>query len=56
MARKWKVERMVDGKWHMYGVYTDKFINQMAAAIQDLVNAGFEVYKTIRIVEVDPDG
>lgn len=56
MAKKWKVERLVDGEWYMYGVYTMNFIEQLAAAIETLVRADGEVYKTIRVIEVDDDG
>ena len=52
MTRKWKVERLVDGEWCMFGVYSANFIEQLAAAIEVLVKAGGEIYKTIRVVEV----
>lgn len=54
--RKWRVDRCVDGKWQMYGMYSAHFINQLAAAIEHLVKAGYEMYKTIKIVEVGDDG
>ena len=54
--KKWKLERLVDGEWCFYGMYTANFIAQLAAAVEELVKSGFEVYKTIRITEVGEDG
>lgn len=54
--KKWRIDRLVDGEWQMYGMFSANFIQQLAAAVEALVKAGFEVYKTIRVVEVGEDG
>lgn len=54
--KKYRLETLVDGKWRMHGFYPEKFISQMAQAVSDLRAKGFEMYKTMRLVEVTDDG
>lgn len=54
--KKYRLETLVDGKWRMHGLYPEKFISQMAQAVSDLRAKGFEMYKTMRLVEVTDDG
>lgn len=54
--KKYRLETLVDGQWRMHGLYTGKFISQMAQAVSDLRAKGFEMYKTMRLVEVTDDG
>lgn len=42
----------MDGKWEMYGMYNENFIQQLAAAVEALALSGGRVYDTIRVVEV----
>lgn len=49
------LEKLVDGKWWMQGMYTEHFIQQLACAVGELYQQGFEMYKSIRIVEVSSD-
>lgn len=55
-VRKWRLDWFVDGEWKMYGMFGANFINQLAASVEYLVKQGYEVYKTIKIVEVGDDG
>lgn len=54
--KKYKLEKLVEGKWCMHGLYTEKFISQMAQAVSNLRAKGFEMYKTMRLVEITDDG
>jgi len=55
MAKRWRLEKKVDGNWFLEGVYSDNFIPQMGAAYARLAIAGLKPYEEIRVVEVKPD-
>lgn len=52
---KFKLKAKKDDKWTFLGMYPDKFIEQLCAAVESLVKAGFEMYKSIRVERVDDD-
>ena len=49
MAEKFVLEKLVDEKWYMVGVYTKQFIQPLCNAVIELSNAGFKMYETIRV-------
>lgn len=49
MAEKFILEKFVDDKWYMVGVYGKSFIQPLCNAVIELSKAGFEMYETIRV-------
>lgn len=50
--KRWRLKKLVDGQWYTEGVYGERFIEQMGAAVAMLTMAGFRMYETMRIEEV----
>ena len=50
-GKVFRLEYLKDGEWKNYGIYPEKFINQLAAAICDLYKTGYRPYESIRITE-----
>lgn len=51
-GKTYRVEYLKDGKWMNWGIYPEKFVNQMAAALYDLFKQGYKPYESIRITAV----
>lgn len=49
MADKFILEKFVDEKWYLVGVYSKSFIQPLCNAVIELSKAGFEMYDTIRV-------
>ena len=52
-GKTYRLEYYEDGKWKSWGVYPERFINQMAAGICDLYKRGYKPYETMRISEAE---
>ena len=50
--KKWKLEFKFEGEWTFYGMYGEKSVPQLVAAVCDLRDRGLEPYHSIRVVEV----
>ena len=52
-GKTYKLEYLKDGQWLTWGVYPEKFINQMVAGVCDLHKRGYEPYESIRVREAE---
>lgn len=43
------LEKLVDDKWYLVGVYNMKFIQPMCNAVGELTLAGFKMYESLRV-------
>lgn len=50
--KRWVVKKLVDGKWELVGIYNENFVEQIGAAVANLIRQGFVMYKTIRVEEL----
>lgn len=55
-TKKYKLERKVNGEWCMYGMYTEPFLPQLIQAAMQLGQAGYKMYGSLRVVEINEDG
>ena len=49
----YRLEKLAEGKWHIQGTYSERFLPQLASAVGDLYLQGFKMYRTLRITEVN---
>lgn len=52
-GKVYRLEMYTEDGWKSYGIYPEKFINQLASAICDLYKMGYRPYETLRIVAED---
>ena len=52
-GKTYKLEYMEDGKWIAWGIYPEKFINQLVAGVYELTKRGYVAYESIRVSEVE---
>lgn len=53
---KYRLEKKVEGAWHVYGTYTEKSIAQLIQAAVLLSKCGYEMYENLHVVGIDGDG
>lgn len=53
---KYRLERKVDGKWCVYGIYSENSIAQLIQAAVMLSRSGFEMYDNLHVVGINSDG
>ena len=50
-GKVYRLEMYTEEGWKTYGIYPEKFINQLANAVCDLYRQGYRPYETMRIQE-----
>jgi hypothetical protein len=52
-GKTYKLEYLEGDEWRAWGIYPEKFINQLMAGICELYKRGYMPYASIRVTEVE---